>query len=58
VSGKGKGTRDGKGRGYGKGKVNGKGLMNKPLGEMISLVTLICNCRRKGMMQTWTRRAK
>ena len=58
-TGKGKGTQDGKGKGKGKGKGNckGKGILNKPQGEMISLVPLLCRCRRKVMRQTQTWRA-
>ena len=48
-------TGRGKGRGRGRGRVKGKALLNKPQGEMISLVPLLC--RRKGMRQTRTRRA-
>jgi hypothetical protein len=47
----------GKGRGRGRGRVKGKILLNKPEGEMISLVWLLCSYRRKGMRQTRTRRA-
>jgi hypothetical protein len=58
-TGKGKGTKDGMGKGTGKanGQVKGKVLLNKPQGKMISLVTLLCSCRRKGMSQTRTQRA-
>jgi hypothetical protein len=37
--------------------VKGKVLLNKPQGEMISLVPLICSCRMKSHRQTWTGRA-
>jgi hypothetical protein len=47
----------GKGRGRGRKMVKGKVLLNKPQGKMISLVTLLCSCRRKGMSQTRTQRA-
>jgi len=47
----------GKGRGRGMGRVKGKVLLNKPQGEMISLVPLLCSCRRKGMRQNRTWRA-
>jgi hypothetical protein len=53
--GKRKVTEDGKGRG--REMVKGKVLLNKPQGEMISLVRLLCSSRRKCMRQTWTRRA-
>jgi len=68
-TGKGKGTNDGKGkgrrlrtgRGKGRGRgretVKGKVLLNTPQEEMISLVPLLCGCRRKCQRQTWTRRA-
>jgi len=56
--GKGKATEDGKGKGEGKGKGNGKVLFNKLHGEMISLVPLLCSCRRKCQRQPWTLRAK
>jgi hypothetical protein len=58
-TGKGKGTKDGKGKGKVTGKENGNGkvLLNKPQGEMISLVQLLCSCIRKGMRQTRTRSA-
>jgi hypothetical protein len=57
--GKGREQRMGRGKGRGRGMeaVMGKVLFNKPLGEMISLVPLLCSCRRKGMRQTRTRRA-
>jgi hypothetical protein len=46
----GKATKEGKG----KGKVNGKGngIVNKPQEGMISLVLLLCSCRRKCMRPT------
>ena len=47
-------TGRGKGRGRGRGRVKGKVSLNKPQGEMISLVSLLC--RRKGMRQSRTRR--
>jgi len=50
-------TGRGKGRGRGRETVKGKILLNKPQWEMISLVPLLCSCRRKGMRQTRTRRA-
>jgi len=37
----------GKGRGRGRETVKGKVLLNKPQGETISLVPLLCSCRRK-----------
>jgi hypothetical protein len=40
--------------GKGKGKVKGKVLIIKPQGEMISLVQLLCSCRRKCQKQSWT----
>jgi len=59
--GRGKGRRlrrgGGKGRGRGIETVKGKVLLNKPQGEMISLVPLLCSCRRNCQRQTWTRRA-
>jgi len=57
--GKGKATEDGKGKGKGKRKGNGKGkgIVKQPQGEVISLVPLLCSCRRKCQRQTWTRRA-
>jgi hypothetical protein len=56
---KGREQRTGRGKGRGKGRetVKGKVLLNKPQGEMISLVPMLCSCRRKGMRQTWARRA-
>jgi hypothetical protein len=58
-TGKGKGTKDGKGKVMGKGKGNGKGkgVLNKPQGEMISLVPLLSSCRKKGNRQTRAQRA-
>jgi hypothetical protein len=50
-------TRRGKGRGRGRETVKGKVLLNKPQGEMISLVPLLSSYRRKGMRQTRARRA-
>jgi hypothetical protein len=50
-------TGRGKGRGSGRETVKGKVLSNKPQGEMMSLVPLHCNCRRKGMRQPRTWRA-
>jgi hypothetical protein len=44
----------GKGTGTGRGRVKGKVLLNQPQGEMISLVLLLCSCRRKGMRLTRT----
>jgi hypothetical protein len=57
--GKGREQRMGRGKGRGRGRetVKGKVLLNKPQGEMISLVPMLCSCRRKGMRQTWARRA-
>jgi len=37
--------------------VKGKVSLNTPQEEMISLVPLLCSCRRKFERQTWTRRA-
>jgi len=50
-------TARGKGRGRERETVKGKVLINKPQGEMISLVPLLCSCRRKCQRQTWTWRA-
>jgi hypothetical protein len=50
-------TGSGKGRGMGMNTVKGKVLLNTPQEEMISLVPLLCSCRRKFQRQTWTRRA-
>ena len=47
----------GKGRGREKEMVKGKVLLNTPKGEMTSLVPLLCSCRRKCQMHTWTWRA-
>jgi len=57
--GKGREQRMGRGKGRGRGRetVHGKVMLNKRQGEMISLVPLLCSCRRKGMRQTRTRRA-
>jgi len=55
--GRGKGRRRGKGNGRGRETVKGKGLLNKPQGEMISLMPLLCICRKKCHRQTWTWRA-
>ena len=59
--GRGKGRRlrkrRGKGRGRGRETVKGKVLLYTPQGEMISLVPLLCSCRRKCQSQTWTQRA-
>jgi hypothetical protein len=57
--GKGREQRTGRGQGRGRGRetVKGKVLLNKHQGELISLVPLLCSCRRKGMRQTWARRA-
>jgi len=66
-NGPGKGMEQTTGRGKGRGRrretvkgremVKGKVLLNKPQGEMISLVPLLCSCRSKCQRQTWTRRA-
>jgi hypothetical protein len=70
-TGKEKGTKDGKGQGKGKekgkgkameegkrkGNGNGKELLYKPQGERISLVLLLCSCRRKCTRQSRTQRA-
>jgi len=45
------------GRVRGRAMVKGKELLNKPRGEMISLASLCCSCRRKCIKQTRTRRA-
>jgi len=45
-----------KGRGRGRGTVQEKVFQNKPQGEMISLVVLLCRCRRQCMRQTETER--
>ena len=57
--GKGRRLRTGRGKGRGRGRetVMGKVLLNTPKEEMISLVPLLCSCRRKCQRQTWTRRA-
>jgi len=55
--GKGWGRQRRKRRGRGSERVIGKILLNKPQEEMITLVLLLCSCRRKCMRQTWTRRA-
>jgi len=57
--GKGRELRMGRGNGRGRGRetVKGKVLLNKPQGEMISLLPLLCSCRRKCQRHTWTRRA-
>jgi len=47
----------GKGRGRGRETLKRKVLLNKPQGEMISLVPLLCSCRRNGMRHTRTPRA-
>jgi hypothetical protein len=49
-------TGKGKGRGRGRETVKGKVLLNKPQGEMIFLMPLLCSCRRNCERQTWTRR--
>jgi hypothetical protein len=46
-----------KGRGKCREIVKGKVLLNKPQGEMISLVPLLCSCGRKRIRQIRTRRA-
>jgi len=46
----------GKGRGRGRETVKGKVLIDKPQGEMISLMRLLCSGRSECPMQTWTRR--
>jgi hypothetical protein len=57
--GKGREQRIGRGMGKRRGRETAKGkvLLNKPQGEMISLVLLLCGCRMKGMRQTRTQRA-
>jgi hypothetical protein len=57
--GKGMRLRTGRGKGIARGRetVKGKVLFNTPQEEMISLVPLLCSCRRKCQRQTWTRRA-
>jgi hypothetical protein len=57
--GKGKGKKDGKGTGKGKvkGNAKGKGIVKQTLGEMISLVQLLCSCTRNWLRQTRTGRA-
>jgi hypothetical protein len=55
--GKGRGRQPRKGRGRGREMVKGKVLLNKPQEEMISLVPLLCSCRRKCMRQTRTQKA-
>jgi hypothetical protein len=45
-------TGRGKGRGRGRETVKGKVLLNKPQGEMISLVPLLCICRKNCLRQT------
>jgi len=64
---KGKGKKNGKGKGKwtateegkrrGRETVKGKVLLNKPQEEMISLMPLLCSCRRKCIRQTQTWRA-
>ena len=60
--GRGQGRRLRTGRGKGKGwrRETSKGtvLLNKPQGEAISLVPLLCSCRWKFQWQTWIWRAK
>jgi hypothetical protein len=57
--GKGREQRTGRGKARGRGRetVTGKVLLNKPQGEMISLVPLLWSWRRKGLSQTPTQRA-
>jgi len=50
-------TGRGKRRGMGMETVERKELFNTPQGEMISLVPLLCSCKRQCQRQTWTRRA-
>jgi len=56
--GKGREQRTGRGKGRGSGWVTVKGrlLLNKPQGEMISFVPLLCSLRRNGMRQTQSQR--
>jgi len=60
--GKGKATEDGEGKALGKGKGKekrngkGKGIVKQTPGEMISLMPLLCSCRRKCMRHTHTQR--
>jgi len=57
--GKGRRLRTGRGtaRGRGRETVKRKCIVKQTPGEMISLVLLLCSCRRKCQRQTWTRRA-
>jgi hypothetical protein len=57
--GKGREQRKGRGQGRGRGRepLKGNVVLNEPQGKMISLVQLLCCCRRNGMRQTWTQRA-
>src|SRR5882757_8463179 len=54
-SGKGRRLRTGRGKGRRRGSetVKGKVLFNTPQEEMISLVLLLCSCRRCCQWQTW-----
>jgi hypothetical protein len=51
------GTGKGRGRGRGRETVKGKILFNKPQAEMISLVPVLCSCRKKYMRLTRAHRA-
>jgi len=55
--GTGRGRQRRKRRGRRRETVKGKILLYKPQEEMISLVPLLCSCRRKCMRQTRTQRA-
>jgi hypothetical protein len=54
-----RGKRTGREKRSGKGKetLKGKVLLNKPPGELIFFVPLLCSGRRKCHRQTWIRRA-
>jgi hypothetical protein len=55
--GPGKGMEQRTARGHGWATVKGKILLNKPQGEMISLVPWLCSCRSKCQRHTSSRRA-
>jgi hypothetical protein len=57
--GKGRRLRTGRGKARGRGRetVKGEVLLNKPQGEMISLMPLLYTCRTQCQRQTSTRRA-
>jgi hypothetical protein len=55
--GNGRGRQQRTGRGRGREMVKGKVLLNKPHKEMMTIMALLCSCRRKCMRQTRTWRA-